>query len=226
MPKVLLVLTSHNKLGDTDQVTGWYLPEAAHPYHHLKKAGFDIEFASPKGGVAPLDPASIDLTDEQNKAFWEGEGKGLTENTKKLSECKVEDYDLVLFVGGFGVMWDFPDDPDVQRLAVGIYEKGGITSAVCHGPYALVNCKLSNGEYLVAGQDVTGFTNAEEDYMQRREIVPFLGEDKLVKRGGNFKDGGVFQPMVCIARGGRLITGQNPPSAGPLGEALVKAMKK
>lgn len=223
--KVLMVLTSHDKLGNTNEKTGYYLPEAAHPYGHFKDAGLEIEFASPLGGIAPLDQSSIDLSDALNKSFMEGEGKKMADNTKKLSDCKVADYDCVVFVGGFGTMWDFPDNKDVQRLAVGIFEKGGITAAVCHGPIALINCKLSSGEYLVHNQQVTGFTNGEEDAVQRRDVVPYTCEDKLILSGGDFKDGGVFQANVCIGRSGRLITGQNPPSASVMAEAIVKALK-
>lgn len=223
-PKALLVLTSNDVLGDTGKKTGWYLPEAAHPYNVLVKAGVECVFASPKGGVAPLDEGSIDLKDAGNAAFWPR--MDLTKKTKKLSDCSADNFDCVLFVGGFGTMWDFPDDKDVQRLARDVFEKGGITAAVCHGPCALVNVKLKSGEYLVAGQEVTAFTNAEEDYVKLRTVVPFTCEDKLKERGAKHVDGGVFKAQVCIARGGRLITGQNPPSASPLGEAIVAALKK
>lgn len=225
-PKVLLVLTSNDKLGTTGQATGWYLPEAAHPYMHFKRAGFSVSFASIAGGKAPLDASSINLKDADNKVFYEGEGLKEASASVKLSSCKAADYDCVLFVGGFGTMWDFPDDADVQRMARGVYENGGVTSAVCHGPCALVNVKLSSGEYLCAGQEVTAFTNAEEDAVKRRDVVPFTCEDALTKIGGKFVDGGVFKPQVCIGRGGRLITGQNPPSAGPLAAAIIKVLSK
>ena len=225
-PKALLVLTSNDVLGDTGKKTGWYLPEAAHPHHKLVEAGVTCIFASPKGGAAPVDAGSIDLKDEVNAKFWNGSGKALTEKTAKLSDCSAKDYDVVLFVGGFGTMWDFPDDKDVQRLAKEVYENGGVVSAVCHGPCALVNVKLPSGEFLVAGQDVTAFTNAEEDYCKMREIVPWTCEDKLKERGAKHVDGGVFKPQVCFGRGGRLITGQNPPSASPLGDAIVAQLKK
>ena len=166
------------------------------------------------------------MNDAINKASWEGDEKGKTEKTKKLSDVESGDYDVVLFVGGFGTMWDFPDDADVQRIAREVFENGGITSAVCHGPCALANAKLSSGEYMIAGQDFAAFTNAEEDAVSRRDVVPFTCEDKLKERGGNHVDGGVFKPQVCSGRDGRLITGQNPPSATPLGEAIVAQLKK
>ena len=124
--RVLMVYTSNDKLGETGEKTGWYLPEASHPYAVFKAAGYTITHASIKGGVAPLDESSLDLNDAENKAFWEGEGKGFTETTVKLSDCKTEDYDAIIFVGGFGTMWDFPDDPDVHRLCREMYESGKI----------------------------------------------------------------------------------------------------
>ena len=223
--KALFVLTSNDALGETGQKTGWYLPEAAHPHHVLTSAGVTVEWASIKGGEAPVDEGSLDMSDATNKAFWEGQGKAMTSTTKVLAECSPADYDVVLFVGGFGTMWDFPDNESVQRFAKEVYENGGIAAAVCHGPCALVNVKLSSGEYLVAGQEVAAFTNDEEDAVQRREIVPFTCEDKLKERGATHVDGGVFKPQVCVARGGRLITGQNPPSATPFGEAIVASLK-
>ncbi|CAH1778074.1 unnamed protein product, partial [Owenia fusiformis] len=170
---ILVVLTSNDKLGNTGKPSGWYLPELAHPYFAFKSAGLKIQLASPKGGEAPLDPGSINLDDAENKLFWEtAETKSLTQNTKKLSDCRSADYDAIFFVGGFGTMWDFPDDPDVQRLSAEIYDKGGVVSAVCHGPVALVNVRLTDGSYLVKGKGVAGFCNEEEDAVSARDIVP------------------------------------------------------
>jgi putative intracellular protease/amidase len=223
--KVLLVLTSNDKLGDTGSQTGWYLPELVHPYNVFKLHHAEMTLASIKGGVAPLDAESITASkdDAECTEFWEDQAlKGLTENTKKLSDCKSEDYHAVFFVGGFGTMWDFPDDPDVQRLAKEIYEKGGVAAAVCHGPIAFANVKLSDGEALVKGKEVCGFTNEEEDAVQRRTVVPFTNEDKLTAAGGIFKAGPAWGANVCVA--GTLITGQNPASAKPAAEAVVKAL--
>ena len=121
--RVLIVLTSHDQLGDTGTVVGWYLPEAAHPYLEFKKAGCKISWASIKGGEAPVDPDSLDMKDAGNKEFWENEEtRNMTKNTMKLSDCKSADYNCIFFAGGFGVMWDFPDDPDVHRLSKEMYE--------------------------------------------------------------------------------------------------------
>ena len=187
------MLTSHDQLGDTGTKTGWYLPEAAHPYNEFKTAGCKISWASPKGGEAPVDPNSLDMSDAGNKLFWENEEtRNMTKNTIKLFDCKSADYDCIFFVGGFGVMWDFPDDPDVHGLCREMYESGKIVAAVCHGPAALLKVKLSNGEYMVKNQTIAAFTNEEEDAMKRRTIVPFCCEDVLKENGGFHKSEGVF----------------------------------
>jgi putative intracellular protease/amidase len=222
--KILMVLTSNDKLGESGEQTGWYLPEAAHPYAVFKGAGLAMTWASPKGGLAPVDAGSIDASkdDTVSMQFHNEDGKTCVSETIALKDAKVEDYDAVFFVGGFGTMWDFPDDPDVQRIASGIWGKGGVVSAVCHGPCALVNVKLEDGSLLVKDKEVTAFTNAEEDAVKRRSIVPFTCEDKLGEIGAKFSDGGVFKANVKID--GKLITGQNPPSAEPCAKAVVAAL--
>lgn len=148
--------------------------------------------------------------------------KKLVANTLALKDVKSDAFDAVFLVGGFGTMWDFPDDADVQRLASEIYDKGGIVSGVCHGPVGLINVKLGDGSLLVKDKDVTAFTNAEEDAVQCRAVVPYTCEDKFKEIGAKFSDGGVFQANVKVA--GRLITGQNPPSAEPCAKAVVTAL--
>lgn len=223
--RVLMVLTSNDKLGSTGEQTGWYLPEVAHPHKVFTDAGFQLTYASIKGGEAPLDVGSIEASqDEESQAFYKDEAAmKLTKETIPIAEAKASDYDVIFYAGGFGTMWDFPDSKASSDLAGQIYDNGGIVSAVCHGPSALVNIKTSDGEFLVKGKKVTAFTNAEEDAVKRREIVPWTCEDKLVERGAEFVDGGVFQESVCVSD--RLMTGQNPPSAGPLAKAIVEALK-
>jgi len=221
--KIVMVFTNHDKMGDTGKPTGWYLPEAAHPYEVFKEAGFEIVFASPKGGVAPLDPGSVDASKDDKIAMAFNDNKelmGLTQTTIPLKDIQASEFQAVFFVGGFGVMWDFPDDENVQRVAKDMYQKDGVVSAVCHGPVALLNVKLDDGSLLVKDKDVTAFTNAEEDAVQCRTVVPYTCEDKFNEIGAKFSDGGVFQPNV--KQTGRLITGQNPPSAGPCATAVVK----
>jgi len=228
--RMLMVFTSNDKLGDTGKKTGWQLPEAAHPYAAFKDAGFVITMASIKGGVAPVDTNfwADEILDAVNKTFWvePGDGKKSTETTVKLSDCKTADFDAIFFVGGLGTMWDFPDDPDVHRLVKEFYESGKIVSAVCHGPSALINVKLSNGEFLIKGQEISVFTNDEEAYMKYTKVVPFLCEDRIKENGGtHVKAADVFGVHVAISgNGGRIITGQNPPSAKATGDAIVAAM--
>jgi len=144
----------------------------------------------------------------------------------KLSDCQTADFDAIFFVGGLGTMWDFPDDPDVHRLVKEFYESGKIVSAVCHGPSALINVKLSNGDFLIKGQEISVFTNDEEAYMKYTNVVPFLCEDRIKENGGtHVKAADVFGVHVAISgNGGRIITGQNPPSAKATGDAIVAAM--
>lgn len=227
--KVLMVLTNHGTIEGTETNTGWYLPECAHPYTRFKNAGFDITMASIKGGACPVAQASLDMNDAENKAFWETpETKSLTENTKILSECNANDYDLVFYVGGFGTMWDFPFDDTVANMTKTVYEKGGFVGSVCHGPIALANVKLSNGEYLVKGKNVAGFCNEEEEVCGLLDKLPVHDgagrtcEEVLIARGGVYTKAAAWQPHVVSSE--RLFSGQNPASAGPVGDALVAAL--
>lgn len=228
--KCLMVLTNHGKVEGTDVDTGYYLPEVAHPYYRFKEAGFEVQFASPSGGATTITPASIDLDDAQNKAFYEdAELRAQADNTKACAEFNGSDFDVVFFVGGFGTMWDFPLSADVQRLQQEVYEKGGIVGAVCHGPIALVNTKLSNGEYLVAGKEVAGFTEEEEGMAGMKTHLPVVEgagqscEEVLLARGAKFTKADAW---AChVASDSRVVTGQNPASAGAVGDAIVSQIQ-
>jgi len=221
-----MVFTSNNRLGDTGKQTGWYLPEAAHPYFEFVKAGLAVDFASPKGGEAPLDAGSIDASkgDQLSLDFNDKEEYNtLWKNTKALAVCKSADYAAIFVVGGFGVMWDLPEDKDMIRLAEEIYAQGDVVSAVCHGPAALINVKGPDGELLAKGKKVSGFTNAEEDAVQLRQVVPWTIEDKYTLIGAEFVQEGVFQS--CVSVSDRLVTGQNPPSAGATAKAVISLVQ-
>ena len=171
---VLMVLTSHDQLGDTGEQTGWYLPEVAHPYDEFIAAGYTVTFASPKGGAAPVDIGSVDASkDDPSCTAFIAEGsptKALVDNTIALADIQdTSVYDAVFFAGGFGTMWDFPDNQDIQRIARELWEANKVVSGVCHGPVALVNVVLSDGTSLVAGKETAAFTNAEEDAVQCRD---------------------------------------------------------
>jgi putative intracellular protease/amidase len=217
---VLIVVTSHSELGATGVKTGYYLSEVAHPYHEFKKAGFKVDIASIKGGKAPVDPKSLNLKDLVNKEFWENDhGEKILSETLKLSEVNASDYGVVFFAGGHGAMWDFSNATEVSDVSAAIYDKGGIVAAVCHGPAALVNIKLKNGDYLVKGIELTAFSNAEEEAAGLTKIMPFLLETKLVERGAKFSKADLWQEKVVVSQ--RLVTGQNPASAAAVAKAIV-----
>ncbi|NJK76270.1 MAG: type 1 glutamine amidotransferase domain-containing protein [Microcoleus sp. SU_5_6] len=219
--KVMIVLTSRDTLGDTGKETGFYLPEVTHPLDVFTRAGLTVDFVSPKGGKAPM--VGIDLADPLNKAFLDNsELVSRVENTLNPGQIDPAEYSAIFYAGGHGTMWDFPDDARLAGIAAAIYEAGGIVGAVCHGPAALVNIKLSNGEYLVANKTVSAFTNEEEAAVGLTEIVPFLLESKLIDRGANFTKVPNFQ--VSVVESDRLVTGQNPASAAGVGEQMVKLL--
>lgn len=223
MKKVLFVVTSHDKKGDTGQPTGYYLAEVAHPWHVLHEAGYDIDFVSPKGGKAPVD--GFDLEDPINKKFWDDTHyRSKIENTMKPSEVNPDAYAAILYAGGHGTMWDFADNTELAAIAQKIYENNGVVSAVCHGPAGLVNVKLNNGKYLVDGKKINAFTNEEETAVGLEKVVPFLLESKLIERGAIFEKSGLWQPHVVVDQ--RVVTGQNPQSAQIVGEQTLKELQK
>jgi len=220
--KVLFVVTSHSEKGNTGEKTGYFLSEVSHPWEVLFDAGYEIDFVSPQGGKAPVD--GFDLKDPVNKMFWENtEYHHKIENTMKPSEVKVNEYAAIFFAGGHGTMWDFPDNEEIQNIAAQIYEANGVVGAVCHGPSGLVNIKLTDGSYLVAGKKVNAFTNEEEEIVGLTKVVPFLLEDKLKERGVIFEKSAPWQVHVVVDQ--RLVTGQNPQSAHAVGEAILELLK-
>lgn len=221
--KILFVVTSNDKKGQTGEATGYYLSEVSHPWAVLKDAGYEIDFVSPKGGKAPAE--GVDLEDKVNAAFWgDPVYRAKVENTQKPAEVVVNGYDAIYYAGGHGTMWDFPDNAELAEIARQIYEKGGVVGAVCHGPSGLVNIKLSNGKYLVDGKRINSFTNAEEIAVKQEKIVPFMLESKLVERGALFEKSGMWQEHVAVDS--RVVTGQNPQSAKAVGQAVAKLLKE
>ncbi|KJX92145.1 hypothetical protein TI39_contig5907g00003 [Zymoseptoria brevis] len=227
-PKVLFVLSSHDQMGNTGKPTGWYLPEMAHPYYKLEGEA-DITVVSPAGGKAPLDPASVEMFKEDAEAQqFLKEKSALWENTEKLSDYigKASQFDAIFYVGGHGPMFDLATDEKSHQLIREFYEAGKVVSAVCHGPAAFAKVKLSDGSYLVNGAEVTGFSNTEEDQVQLSSVMPFMLEDELKKNGGKYvkADEPWGAKVVSSGKNGKLLTGQNPNSAGPIGEAILKAL--
>lgn len=227
LAKALIVVSSHSNLGETGLPTGWYLSEVSHVYSPLSNAGIEVEFASPKGGIAPMDPKSLNLEDKLNKEFVDklgllNQGK-INLQTQSLVDVKDRDYDIIYFAGGHGAMWDLKDDKYLQKIASNVYEKGGIVSSVCHGAAALVDLKLKNGDYLIKNKKVAAFSNAEESAVELTKIVPFSLEDKIKERGAIYTSTSLWQSHV--EKDERLITGQNPASAHEVGKSIVDNIK-
>ncbi len=222
--KVLIVVTSHAQMGETDEQTGFWLTELTHPYYELTEAGIEVDIASIKGGPAPIDPRSINVEEKDTQVFLNDTAlMAKVYTTLPLAKLNANDYDAILFSGGHGTMWDFTENQHISSMSQTIYQNGGIVSALCHGPAALLNIKSKDGQYLISGVKVTGFTNQEEAMVKLDGIVPYLLESELKKRGTKFESGPAWQPKVVVDK--RIVTGQNPQSAQLLGETLVKLIK-
>ncbi|EOU9607081.1 type 1 glutamine amidotransferase domain-containing protein [Cronobacter dublinensis] len=219
---VLCVVTSHPVKGASGVPTGFFMAELTHPLKVLEEAGFDTVIASIRGGQPPID--GFDLSDPVNAWFWnETDFQHRLATTRPLSELNGADYSAVFFAGGHGTMWDFRDSQDAQRIIRDVYESNGVVAAVCHGPAALVDATLSNGDYLVAGKNIAAFTNKEEEEVQATTVVPFLLETALRERGALHHEAPNWSENVMVD--GRLITGQNPASAHGVGEAMAKTLR-
>jgi len=224
--KILMVLTSHEQLGNTGKKTGFWLEEFAAPYYLLTDAGAAITLASPKGGQPPLDPKS-DLPENQTeftkRLRADTAAQTALANTKKLTDVSAHDFDAVFYPGGHGPMWDMPDNPTSIALLEAFVKADKPVGAVCHAPVALVNVRGKNGDYLVKGKRVTGFTNSEEEAVGLTNVVPFLLEDRLKERGGIYSQATNWAPYVQVD--GKLVTGQNPASSRPGAEALLQLLQ-
>lgn len=221
--KVLVVLTSHQQLGDTGRRTGFWLEEFAAPYYVLKDGGATITLASPKGGQPPLDPIS-DLPENQTESTRRFRGDvdagAQLAHTKVLGELSANDFDAVFYPGGHGPMWDLPDNDESIALIEAFVRAGKPVAAVCHAPVALVNVRAPDGDFLIKHKRVTGFSNTEEEAVGLTAVVPFLLEDRLKARGGLYSKAADWAPHVEVD--GQLVTGQNPASSAPAAEVLLK----
>lgn len=225
--RILMVLTSHNRLGDTGDLTGFWLEELASPYYKCIDAGAEVVLASPEGGQPPLDPKS-DAEDSQTDAtrrFKQDEkAQQQLATTLRLGEVKADDFDAVFYPGGHGPLWDLVENTDSIRLIEAFWAQGKPVAAVCHAPIALINAHDADGRQIIHGREVTGFTNSEEAAVGLTNIVPHLVEDALIAGGGKYSKAGDFEPYT--RRDGQLITGQNPPSSEPVAELLLKALNE
>jgi putative intracellular protease/amidase len=235
-PRVLIVTTSHAVLGKTGYPTGFWLPELTHPYFELTQSGCLVDIASVQGGRPPIDPYSdpanpqgINPDDIISTGFLHTEKHSSKLNASlKLAEVDPARYAAVIFAGGNGAVFDLRGNPDAERVIRDVWNRGGIVAALCHGTAALLDVKLEDGSYLIAGAKVTGFSNAEEAIAQKQigaEYLPFYLQDEIGKRGGLFECAAPFTPYITEDRGGRLVSGQQNFSGGLLGRRLAQALR-
>lgn len=221
--RILIAMTSHPTKGATGEKTGAYLPEIAHPHAVFTQAGFEVDFASVRGGEVPLD--GLDQKDAVSTAFLSDTAvMGRLHTSVPSASVDASKYDVIFFAGGHGAMWDLPDDAAFAKVTAAVYEDGGIVGAVCHGPAALVNVRLSSGAFLVAGKELSTFTNEEERAVKLDTVVPFLLEDRLAERGARILKAANWQEKVVVSE--RLVTGQNPASAAAVAKAIVELLKR
>lgn len=224
--KILLVLTSHDQLGDTGHKTGFWLEEFASPYYLFKDAGAQLTLASPKGGQPPLDPKSADA-DAQTPATERFKADAAAQQalatTLPLSQVQADDFDALFYPGGHGPLWDLAEDRTSIALIEHFQTQNKPVAAVCHAPGVLRHAKAANGLPLVSGKKVTGFSNSEEAAVQLTEVVPFLVQDMLIANGGHYSSANDWQSHVAID--GLLITGQNPASSDATAAALLERLK-
>lgn len=224
--KVLVAVTSYEKYPNLDRATGLWLGEAVHFVKKMEEAGYEVDYVSPLGGYTPIDPHSLTMAEPvdwewyQKKEFMNKLGA-----TLKPEQVNVDDYEVIYYAGGHGVVWDFPENKELQKIAQKIYQNGGIISSVCHGAVALLNIMDQNGEYLIKGKRVTGFSNEEEKLAQLDEYVPYLTEDELINRGAIYEKAENPWEAYVIADS-RIITGQNPASGGPVADLVLEKLKK
>ncbi|WP_439860032.1 type 1 glutamine amidotransferase domain-containing protein [Pseudomonas sp. MBLB4136] len=223
--KILMILTSHDQLGDTGKKTGFWLEEFAAPYYVFKDAGASITLASPKGGQPPLDPnsdAAEARTPATERFKQDAAAQQALANTRVLDCVEMQDFDALFYPGGHGPLWDLAENVTSIALIEQFHGAGKPVAAVCHAPAVFRHTKGRDGKPLVSGQRVTGFSNSEEQAVQLSEVVPFLLEDMLKEKGGHYSRADDWQSHV--AEDGLLITGQNPASSAAAAEALLKRL--
>jgi putative intracellular protease/amidase len=223
--KILMVLTSHAELGNTGEKTGFWIEEFATPYYAFKDAGLEVVLASPAGGQPPIDPKSEAegfQTPATVRYYADSETQNVVANTLVLTEANVEEFDAVFYPGGHGPLWDLTDNTDSIKLIEQFLAANKPVAAVCHAPAALLNVKDSSGDYAIKGKAVSGFTNGEEAAVELTDIVPFLLEDELIKRGGDYQK--VDDWHAFAVQDGLIITGQNPQSSELVAQKLLSQL--
>lgn len=225
--KILFVLTSHSQMGDTGHKTGFWVEEFANPYYTLIDKGVDVSIATPKGGAAPVDPTSNlpqNATEDTERFNKDKTVQEKIANTITLADVNFEDYDAVFYPGGHGPLWDLAEDVTSAKLIQDFNSQNKPIAFVCHAPAALKNVTNAEGEFLVKGKKVTGFSNEEEEAVQLTKVVPFLVEDMLKENGGIYSRGENWAAYAL--QDGNLITGQNPASSALVAEILLKMLLK
>ena len=222
MKKILIPVTNHATLGNTDQANGTYSPELTHAIHVFMEHGVDYDIASIKGGKAPIYGTDVEDDAINNDVLGNEDFQNRINNTIPVSQLNIADYDAIFYPGGFGLLSDLHTNESFAKLAATHYENGGILGAVCHGPAGLLPIKLSSGELLLASKSVTGFTREEEIDYGTIDAIPFLLEEALTRKSAKFTK---VQPwQVFVIEDGRVITGQTPASAHAVGEAIIKQL--
>lgn len=226
--RILIVVTSHDRLGDTGRPTGFFYEEMAAPYWVFTDAGYDVDIASPRGGMAPHDPKSLAEDETQRpeavrRFLADGRAAAKIESTIRLDRVDPDAYAAIFLAGGHGTMWDFPANATLARLVGRLLDRGRVVGAVCHGPSGLVGATLADGTPVVKGRRVDSFTDEEERAVELDRVVPFLLETRLRDLGGRFEGAGKFQAHAV--RDGSLVTGQNPPSSVRTAELVLEAIR-
>ncbi|MGL4654875.1 MAG: type 1 glutamine amidotransferase domain-containing protein [Sarcina sp.] len=226
MKKILVVVTNVSKYETTERPTGLWLGEAVHFVDVMEKAGYEIDYVSGNGGYTPIDPHSLsnDFMTQTDWDYYTNQNfMNKLGNTLSADEVNTDEYEVIYYTGGHGVVWDFPNDEKMQKIATKIYENGGIVSSVCHGAAGLLNIKLSNGKNLIDGVKVTGFSNSEEVAVGLDKLVPFLTETELVSRGANYVKGADWSEFAVSQD--RVVTGQNPASGAAVAKEILNILK-
>lgn len=223
---VLMVLTSQSQLGDTGNLTGSWVEELAAPYYVFQDGGLAVELATVTGGEAPLDPASLDdpwLTDAGKRFMADVRAQSALKSTAKLANVDAAEFSAVFCVGGAGAAWDFPNDANLRKIVTQIYAADGVVSAVCHGVLGLASAQATGGEPLVSGRRVTGVSNVEEELTTFDKVVPILPESRLTELGGVYSK--AVEPFgEHVVVDGKIVTGQNPASAAPAAQSVLKLL--
>lgn len=225
--KILMVLTSHDQMGDTGQKTGFWLEEFTAPYYVFLDAGANITIASPKGGQPPVDPnseANEALTETTRRFESDAHAREALASTKKLADVDMNEFDAVFYPGGHGPLWDLVNNDTSMALIKAAYEQDKVIGAVCHAPAVFKNVEIKPGQNLVGGREVTGFSNSEEEAAGLTQIVPFLLEDMLKDNTATYSKGNDWEPHIVVD--GRLITGQNPASSEGTAKAVLQALQQ